>query len=99
MSLPTVEARLVRMKSGCQTAGLPLTAQRRALLSELAPRMDHPTVEQVYSAVRGRLSGVSKATVYRTLETLDRLGLIRRVEHPGSAVRFDPDPTPHHHLL
>lgn len=80
-------------------ASLPLTSQRRVLISVLAGRLDHPTVDQIYSEVAQRLPEVSRTTVYRSLEVLAELRLLKRVEHPGSAVRFDPNMEPHHHFL
>jgi Fe2+ or Zn2+ uptake regulation protein len=38
-------------------------------------------------------------TVYRILELAVRLGLARKVCHPGSAVRFDTNTGLHHHLV
>jgi Fe2+ or Zn2+ uptake regulation protein len=68
-------------------------------MGALAERTDHPTVDQVFSDVIRDLPEVSRTTVYRALETLGRLGLVARVEHPGSAVRFDANMDPHHHFL
>jgi len=42
---------------------------------------------------------VSRATVYRTLETLAERGLVVRVSHPGAAVRYDIKVHRHHHLV
>jgi len=100
--LPTpknIQKRLERLAGGYAAAGLPLTSQRRTLIEVLAARPDHPTVDQVYSALAERLPEVSRTTVYRSLEVLSDLGLIQRVEHPGSAVRFDANMEPHHHFL
>ncbi len=83
----------------CAAAGTPVTAQRRTVLEVLASRHDHPTVEQIFVAVAERMPDVSLGTVYRSLEKLATLGLLRRVEHPGSTVRFDANTTPHHHFL
>lgn len=94
-----VEAGLVELERRCEKAGLPVTIQRRAVYESLLPRNDHPTVDEIYNGVRAKLNGVSKATIYRALETLTDLGLARKVPHPGSAVRFDPFVEPHHHLL
>lgn len=94
-----VQERLQRFDERCAAAGIPLTAQRRAVMEALASRTDHPSVEQIHSAVVRRLPDVSKATVYRALETLRDLGLVERVHHPGSAVRFDANTEPHHHFL
>jgi Fur family transcriptional regulator, ferric uptake regulator len=48
-----------------------------------------------------RLESVGRASVYRTLEQLERLQLVQRVEIGGDAAgyeRVDPD-THHHHLV
>lgn len=48
-----------------------------------------------------RLEGVGRATVYRTLDQLERLHLVQRVEIGGDAAgyeRLDPD-AHHHHLV
>lgn len=79
--------------------GIPLTIQRRAILAELQRRADHPSAEGIYEGVAAELPGLSRATVYRTLETLVELGLAARIAHPGAAVRYDPKPWRHHHLL
>jgi Fur family peroxide stress response transcriptional regulator len=78
--------------------GLSLTTQRRIILQELSGRKDHPTAEQMYEAVRDRLPGLSKATVYRVLDTLVQAGAARKVFHPGAIVRYDPMTARHHHL-
>lgn len=83
----------------CTSLGVPLTAQRRVVMEVLAQSHDHPTVEQIHTLVEERLPGVSKATVYRNLEMLLRLGLVRALAHPGSSARFDPHPEPHHHFF
>lgn len=97
--MPTHFDHLHELQRRCAAFGVPLTAQRRVVMEVLAPRLDHPTVEQIHAAVEERLPGVSKATVYRNLETLSRLGLVRTIAHPGSAARFDPNLAPHHHFI
>jgi Fur family peroxide stress response transcriptional regulator len=79
--------------------GLSLTTQRRIILQELSGRKDHPTAEQVYESVRHRLPGLSKATVYRVLDTLVQAGAARKVFHQGAIVRYDPMTARHHHLI
>ncbi len=99
MDTDTKQHRLERLMSGYAAAGLPLTSQRRALLEVLSGREDHPTVDQIYGELAETIPEVSRTTVYRSLEVLANLGLLHRVEHPGSAVRFDPNREPHHHFL
>jgi Fur family peroxide stress response transcriptional regulator len=83
----------------CRRRGLALTIQRRAVYEELARRTDHPTADQVYDSVHGRLPGLSRTTVYRVLDTLVDQGFARKVHHAGGAARFDPMTERHHHLV
>lgn len=80
-------------------AGIPFTVQRRAIWAAFCRRRDHPTAENVFQAVAPQLPGLSRTTVYRTLEAFVELGLAQRLGHPGAAVRFDPKITRHHHLI
>ncbi|MSM40685.1 MAG: transcriptional repressor [Geobacter sp.] len=82
----------------CREQGLPLTVQRRVILEELAGRADHPTAEQLYAAVKPRLSGVSRTTVYRVLDAFVRLGVARRIDTPDCSVRFDAEMGEHCHV-
>lgn len=79
-------------------AGLRLTPQRRALLEELAGDTSHPSAESVAARVTSRVPGVSLSTVYKGLHELASLGLLRELDVPGPT-RFDPDTTPHAHLV
>ncbi len=58
-------------------AGLNVTRARLAVLRALAELPRHFEAAQVWMALR---SQVSPATVYRTLELLERAGLVRKVE-------------------
>ena len=92
-------AQLVEIQTLCRQHGLPMTAQRRAVLEVLVARKDHPTADQLFEEVRVRLPDISRTTVYRVLETLVQMGAAQKVSHPGSAVRYDPFTAPHHHLV
>jgi Fur family peroxide stress response transcriptional regulator len=94
-----IETRLGQFESLCRERGLPLTIQRREILRAVLERDDHPTAEQVYDSVRDRVAGLSRTTVYRVLETLVGLGVIRRLHHPGASSRFDGKTGRHHHLV
>ena len=90
---------LAELERRCRQAGIPLTVQRRAVLSALAARDDHPTPEEVFQDVSARVPGISRGTTYRTLDTLVTLGLVVRVSHPGSSARYDAKVYRHHHLI
>lgn len=90
---------LARLDAACRERGIPATIQRRTILAALLGRHDHPTVDQIYHDVRARIPGVSRTTVYRTLETLADLGLARRTHHFAAFARFDGNLEQHHHLV
>ena len=90
---------LKKLEEICHTRGLPLTNQRRTVLEVLLQRSDHPTADQIFEAVQERSPQISRRTVYRVLDMLAELGLIRRVHHPGASARFDGKTHRHHHLV
>ncbi len=55
--------------------GLRVTPQRRLVLAAVAD-LGHSTPEQICERVQTGADGVSLATVYRTLELLESLGLV-----------------------
>lgn len=78
--------------------GFRVTHQRLEILRSVRALPGHPTVTEVFQAVRRNLPTVSIDTVYRTLWTFSDLGLLHPVTTQGEAVRFDADLHPHHHF-
>ena len=91
--------RVAGFEAECRKRGLAVTVQRRTVFEALSVRRDHPTADQVYDAVKGRIPGLSRTTVYRVLETLVDAGFARKVHHAGGVARFDPMTHRHHHLV
>jgi Fur family peroxide stress response transcriptional regulator len=88
-----------RFEEGCRSRGLRVTAQRRAVYQCLAEDTTHPTAEAIYSALRPKVTGLSLATVYRILESLEQEGFVRRVRTVDGAGRFDANLSLHQHLV
>ena len=99
MTPDEIETRLREFESLCRARGLPLTVQRRAILKAVLQRDDHPTADQIHANVKKRIPELSRTTVYRVLETLVGMGLIRQLHHPGASARFDGKIHRHHHLV
>ena len=57
-------------------SGHRLTPQRELVLAAVE-ELGHATPDQVYAQVRTKSQSINLSTVYRTLELLDELGLIR----------------------
>lgn len=56
--------------------GLRLTPQRQLILRAVE-ELGHATPDEVLAQVRSQVSSVNASTVYRTLEVLEELGLVR----------------------
>lgn len=63
--------------------------QRELILKEVGRRQDYPTAEQICTSLRSECPRLSLGTVYRDLNTLVEVGMIRRVSIPGKADCFD----------
>jgi len=94
-----VSEKVAGFEAECRKRGLAVTVQRRTVFEALSARRDHPTADQVYDAVKGRIPGLSRTTVYRVLEALVEAGFVRKVHHAGAVARFDPVTHRHHHLV
>ena len=91
--------KIEELETVCRRQGLSLTVQRRAVLQALALRVDHPSADQIFADVCEKFSEISRTTVYRVLETLVGLGIVRKVSHPGGVVRYDANTKRHPHLV
>lgn len=78
--------------------GLKMTPQRRMIVEYLHRAENHPTADEVFTAVNALLPMTSRATVYNTLNWLKAAGMVREV-FEGGDVRFDPNTTSHHHFV
>ena len=83
----------------CRSRGIRVTAQRLAVYRALTESLAHPSAESVFRRLGGRFPSLSQATVYRTLEFLERENLIRRVSAREGTGRFDANLNKHQHLV
>lgn len=79
--------------------GLKLTPQRLAILDYLEDNKQHPSAEEIYAAISKKFPTMSFATVYNTLDALQQRGEVRELTIDAGKKRFDPDTSPHHHLI
>lgn len=89
----------VRIRERYRESGQRMTVQRLAVASVLMGDSTHPSARQVLERVRSRFPSVAPGTVYRILEELVAMGELRAVDGEGGARRYDPNLTPHAHLL
>jgi len=84
----------------CEANGLRLTGQRRIIAQVLEDSDDHPDVEELYSRATAIDSGISIATVYRTVKLFEEAGIIERLEFGDGRARYEDAERDHHdHLI
>ena len=85
---------------GLEGAGYRLTSPRRALADLIGGRRGHFTAEDLLGESRRRRLGVTRATVFRSLEVLAELGLVERLDLPSGEHAFVAcEPAHHHHIV
>lgn len=79
--------------------GIPVTAQRLAVLRAVA-RRPHSTADTIADDVRGEIGAISRQAVYNVLGLLAERGILRRIQPAGSPARYeDRVGDNHHHLV
>jgi Fur family transcriptional regulator, ferric uptake regulator len=82
--------------------GYRLSAPRSAVVETLADLGCSVTAKEIADCLHDRGQDVGVASIYRTLELLDKLRLTRRVDAAEGVARYEPvDPSGdhHHHIV
>ncbi len=86
--------------SRCEAKGLRMTDQRRTIAAVLQESSDHPDVEELYARASSRDSGISLATVYRTVKLFEEAGILDKLEFGDGRARYEDAEREHHdHLI
>jgi Fur family peroxide stress response transcriptional regulator len=94
------QAKIKYLLSQLEAAGKRSTPQRVAVCRALVEHGGHPTVAEVFDRVRAIFPMMSQATVYNTIDTLESLGLVHRLDIANSEhTHYDLDPTPHINMV
>lgn len=81
-----------------KTKELKATPQRISVLKEL-DKKTHPTIDDLYEALKKENPSMSLATVYKNLSTLKEKGVVIEVNVAEGKMRYDLYSTPHIHLI
>jgi len=84
-------------------AGYRFIDQRQRILSVLRDSQDHMTAEEIYAELRRLGKRVSIGTIYRAVEVLEKIGLVRKI-NLGDRNRYElldshSDTAHHYHLV
>jgi Fur family ferric uptake transcriptional regulator len=90
---------LKELGKAIQQKGFKLTRSRRQILAALISSQGHITADSLYESLNQEQSGIGRMSVYRTLDLLSELGLIRPVYQGTGAAQFILLDNGHHHHL
>lgn len=97
-SKPLDSATELYVRQALEEAGCRYTRQRAEVFAFLQGVESHPTVEEVYRAVRRRVPRISLATVYNALEALVSARLANKLTSNDGRARYDCRSDEHYHL-
>ncbi len=84
----------------CAEKGLRITEQRRVIARVISESDDHPDVETLHRRAAMVDSGISIATVYRTVRLFEEAGILDRHDFGDGRARYEAAPEAHHdHLI
>ncbi len=79
--------------------GIQASRQRVAVALYVLNTSDHPSADAVWAHAQLHDPGISRATVYNTLNAFAAKGLLRALAIAPGRVVFDPVTSPHHHFV
>lgn len=100
----TKEFDVDRMKALLKSGGSKLTPQRLSILDVIISQEGkHLTIEEIYEIVRRTKPEIGVATVYRTIQLFDELGLVTKLDINDGVYRYELNHEEeihnHHHLI
>jgi Fur family ferric uptake transcriptional regulator len=92
--------RAIDIEALCAEKGLRITEQRRVIARVLSESVDQPDVEALHARASAIDSGISIATVYRTVRLFEEAGILERHDFGDGRARYEAAPETHHdHLI
>lgn len=104
MSAKTREINMDSMKELLKSGGSKLTPQRLSILDVIIEQEgNHLTIEEIYEIVKKNKPQIGVATVYRTIQLFDELGLVTKLDLNDGLYRYEinheEEMHNHHHLI
>ena len=78
--------------------GFKVTPQRLAVYEVLANTKEHPNVEMIFNSLQATYPTMSLATVYKTIDILNEIGLVQILNAGEDSFRYDADMSNHAHV-
>lgn len=104
MWVKNLDNQLEVLKEKLKEEGNKLTPQRRCIVEMmLNSKGKHLSSEEIYDSVKDKCPEIGLATVYRTLQLLDKIGFTNKLNLDDGCVRYElnlsRDSHHHHHLI
>jgi Fur family ferric uptake transcriptional regulator len=90
---------LSRLEVLCAENGLRMTGQRRVIARVLSEARDHPDVEELHRRAHIIDPHISLSTVYRTVNLLEKKGILERHAFGRGRGRYEEATRHHDHLI
>ena len=92
------------LKENLKDKGYKLTPQRRATLDTIIENQGkHLNTEEIYDLVKEKCPEIGLATVYRTLQLLDEMSILSKLNLDDGCIRYELNTNEndhqHHHLI
>ena len=88
---------LNRFKQALRTESLRLTSQRLAVMEDILASEGHRECDNIFLSLRERGIPVSRATIYRTLDVLEQVGFVRKMDIGDGRFRYENKLAQSHH--
>jgi Fur family transcriptional regulator, peroxide stress response regulator len=85
-------------KIDLKNSNLKVTPQRMAVLEALNNLKNHPAADKIKEYVVKHHPNIAVGTIYKTLETFVKKGLVKKVKTEKDVMRYDAILEKHHHL-
>lgn len=95
---------IINIKERLQNSGYKLTTQREAILKVILENQDeHLSCDEIYGIVGNDYPELGIATVYRTLQLFEKIGIVYKLNFDDGCSRYelivDSKEHQHHHLI
>lgn len=81
-----------------RSSGYKVTPQRLAVYEALCNTYEHPNAEMLFAQLQPKYPMMSLATVYKTLDILEKIERIKVLNTGEDSFRYDADISDHHHV-
>ena len=88
----------IKIKDYLSENGIRPMNKRVKIMNYLVSKRNHPTAEMIYLEMVNEIAGLSKTTVYNTLNLFVQEGIARALNIDSNELRFDADVSQHGHF-